>query len=164
MYLFRRRQKYSLQFPSQEGNLLYCNDVDSLMNVRVQDPSEWRLFIDVSKLHLKAVLLLNRNKQPFSSSSALHSCAGILLQYSPSCETHPAWRMFLAYLWRLESDHISTLFTTRLCEISLLPLWMLQPSTEMSLLNETVSTSTSIDTRAGEKISKVSIWLIENKP
>jgi hypothetical protein len=34
----------------------------------------------------------------------------------------------------------------------------------MSLLNETVSTSTSIDTRAGEKISKVSIWLIENKP
>ena len=49
-----------------EGDLVYCNDIDGLMaTLRItHDPDEWRLFIDLSKTSLKAVLLHNGNVLP----------------------------------------------------------------------------------------------------
>ncbi|UYV63640.1 hypothetical protein LAZ67_2005138 [Cordylochernes scorpioides] len=51
---------------SQENDLVYCNDVVSLMEVlgHDHDTEEWRLFVDSSKISLKAVLLHNGNKFP----------------------------------------------------------------------------------------------------
>ena len=45
---------------------MFCYDVDDLMNVLgiKHDPQEWRLFIDSSKLSLKAALLHNGNQHP----------------------------------------------------------------------------------------------------
>ena len=45
---------------------MFCYDVDDLMNALgiKHDPQEWRLFIDSSKLSLKAVLLHNGNQHP----------------------------------------------------------------------------------------------------
>jgi len=47
-------------FFSMIGNLVYCNDINNLMEElgRKHEPHEWRLFIDASKASLKAVLLL----------------------------------------------------------------------------------------------------------
>ncbi|UYV66834.1 hypothetical protein LAZ67_4003034 [Cordylochernes scorpioides] len=51
---------------SQENDLVYCNDVVSLMEAlgHDHDTEEWRLFIDSSKISMKAVLLHNGNKFP----------------------------------------------------------------------------------------------------
>jgi len=45
---------------------VFCYDVDGLMNALgiKHDPEEWRLFIDSSKLSLKAVFLHNANQHP----------------------------------------------------------------------------------------------------
>jgi len=45
---------------------VFCYDVDGLMNAlgNKHDQQEWRLFIDSSKLSLKAVLLHNGNQHP----------------------------------------------------------------------------------------------------
>ena len=45
---------------------MFCYDVGDLMNSLgiKYDPQEWRLFIDSSKLSLKAVLLHNGNQHP----------------------------------------------------------------------------------------------------
>ncbi|GBN67158.1 hypothetical protein AVEN_210986-1 [Araneus ventricosus] len=50
----------------QDGDVILCNDVDSLFKaLELQhNPEEWRLFIDSSKVSLKAVLLHNGNKHP----------------------------------------------------------------------------------------------------
>ncbi|GBM59800.1 hypothetical protein AVEN_14382-1 [Araneus ventricosus] len=52
----------------QDGDVIFCNDVDSdsLFKALGQqhNPQEWRLFIDPSKVSLKAVLLHNGNKHP----------------------------------------------------------------------------------------------------
>jgi hypothetical protein len=58
---FRSRQKRLAQFFKKEGNLVACNDGDGLMaaqNINYK-PEEWRLFIDLSKSSLKAVVLHN---------------------------------------------------------------------------------------------------------
>ena len=49
-----------------EDDLVFCYDVDGLMSALgiKHDPQEWRLFIDSSKLCLKAVLLHNGNQHP----------------------------------------------------------------------------------------------------
>jgi hypothetical protein len=49
-----------------DGDLVYCNDVCVLIEeLWVQRTSDqWRLFIDSSKLSLKAVLLCNGNNLP----------------------------------------------------------------------------------------------------
>ena len=49
-----------------DGDLVYCNDIDGLMATLgiTHDPDEWRLFIDLSKTSLKAVLLHNGNVLP----------------------------------------------------------------------------------------------------
>ena len=53
-------------FLQKEDDLMFCYEVGCLMNALgiKHDPQEWRLFIDSSKLSLKAVLLLNGNQHP----------------------------------------------------------------------------------------------------
>jgi len=53
-------------FFGKEDDLVFCYDVDSLMTALgiKHDPQEWRIFIDSSKLSLKAVLLNNGNPHP----------------------------------------------------------------------------------------------------
>ncbi|UYV78509.1 hypothetical protein LAZ67_16001816 [Cordylochernes scorpioides] len=55
-----------LELLSQENDLVYCNDVVSLMETlgHEHNTEEWRLFIDSSKVSLNAVLLHNGNKFP----------------------------------------------------------------------------------------------------
>ncbi|GBM88059.1 hypothetical protein AVEN_14997-1 [Araneus ventricosus] len=64
---FRKRQQDFQDFFSRDGDVIFCNDVDSLFKaLRLQHkPQEWRLFIDSSKVSLKAVLLHNGNKHPW---------------------------------------------------------------------------------------------------
>jgi len=49
-----------------KGGLVYCTDVDGIMQELgyYHRSQEWRLFIDSSKLSLKAVLLYNVNMLP----------------------------------------------------------------------------------------------------
>jgi hypothetical protein len=56
----------NLSFYSQEKYLVFCADVCSVLEVlgREHDNTEWRLFIDSSKVSLKAVLLHNGIKFP----------------------------------------------------------------------------------------------------
>ncbi|GBM73724.1 hypothetical protein AVEN_251167-1 [Araneus ventricosus] len=59
----------------QDGDIIFCNDVDSLFKALglQHNPQEWRLFIDSSKVSLKAVLLHNGNKHPsISVGYAVH--------------------------------------------------------------------------------------------
>jgi hypothetical protein len=58
---FRRHHQQLMPFLRKKDDLAFCYDVDGLMNaLRIKhDPQEWRLFIDSSKLSLKAVLLRN---------------------------------------------------------------------------------------------------------
>ena len=65
--------KNFIPFFSQEGELVYCNDVLGLVksfNIAYK-ADEWRLFIDSSKRSLKAVLLHNGNK--YASLPVAHS-------------------------------------------------------------------------------------------
>jgi hypothetical protein len=63
---FRSRHQLLVSFFRKEDDLVFCYDVDGLMNaLRIKhDPHEWRLFIDSLKLSLKAVLLQNENQHP----------------------------------------------------------------------------------------------------
>lgn len=63
---FRDRQCDFERFFLQYENLVYCNDVESLLESfgLTHHPDEWRLFIDSSKRSLKAVLLHVGNKYP----------------------------------------------------------------------------------------------------
>ena len=62
-FVFRSRQTDLTQFFAQDENLCFCTDVDGLLTALgyEHDPQEWRLFIDLSLLSLKAVLLHNGN-------------------------------------------------------------------------------------------------------
>jgi len=62
---FRTYQQL-VPFFRKEDDLVFCYDVDGLMNALgiKHDPQEWRLFIDSSKLSLKAVLLHNGKQHP----------------------------------------------------------------------------------------------------
>jgi hypothetical protein len=63
---FRNRHEKFSPFYKKEGNFCFCSDVIGLMNEFGchYDPEEWRLFIDASKVSLKAVLLFNNNSKP----------------------------------------------------------------------------------------------------
>jgi len=64
--LYRYRQKYLEDFFIMEGILVACKDVDVLFKALNMSncSDEWRLFIDSSKVSLKAVLLHNGNVLP----------------------------------------------------------------------------------------------------
>ena len=63
---FRKRTAHLTHLFSMNGDLCYCNDISSLFDSFgiVFDSQEWRLFIDASKLSIKAVLLHNGNTFP----------------------------------------------------------------------------------------------------
>ncbi|GBP14416.1 hypothetical protein EVAR_92401_1 [Eumeta japonica] len=63
---FRTRQKELIQYFEMVESLVFCKDISGLMGVLniTYKQNEWRLFIDSSKLSLKAVLLHNRNILP----------------------------------------------------------------------------------------------------
>jgi len=63
---FRSRHQQLALFCRKEDDLVFCYDVDGLMNAFgiKHDPHGWRLFIGSSKLSLKAVLLHNGNQHP----------------------------------------------------------------------------------------------------
>jgi len=65
--LYRYRQKILEEFFIVEGILVACKDVDGLFKALNMNhcSDEWRLFIDSSKVSLKAVLLYNGNVLPF---------------------------------------------------------------------------------------------------
>ena len=62
--LYRNREKHFEPYFSEDGELVYCSDINGLMfTFKVQHITEnWRLFIDSSKRSIKAVLLHNGNK------------------------------------------------------------------------------------------------------
>lgn len=63
---YRNRHAEFENFFSMEDGVVFCNDVCSVMKTlgHEYDTNDWRLFIDSSKLSLKAVLLHNGNKFP----------------------------------------------------------------------------------------------------
>ena len=63
---YRKRHQELEPFFRKEGDLVFCSDIEGLMNaLKIKhDPQEWRLFVDSSKLSLKAVLLHNGNSLP----------------------------------------------------------------------------------------------------
>ena len=62
--LFRSRHQQLAPFFRKEDDLLFCCDVDGLMNALgiKHNAQEWQLFIDSLKLSLKAVMLHNGNQ------------------------------------------------------------------------------------------------------
>jgi hypothetical protein len=65
-YDHRQRQHEFQHMFSLQDDLVYCNDVASLLDALGQhhNPGEWKSFIDSSKLYLKAVHLHNGNEKP----------------------------------------------------------------------------------------------------
>lgn len=63
---YRKRHISLVTFYSKENSLVFCNNIDGLMSAlgHNHQPEQWRLFIDGSKLSLKAVLLHNGNILP----------------------------------------------------------------------------------------------------
>jgi hypothetical protein len=66
MFFFHNCQDEFKCFFSLENDPVFCNDICSVMEALGHQHSipEWRLFIDSSKVSLKAVLLHNGNKYP----------------------------------------------------------------------------------------------------
>ena len=64
---FSNRQNEFKEFFSQENDLVFGNDVCSVIEAlrHQHDPSEWHFFTDSSKVSVNAVLLRNGNKFPF---------------------------------------------------------------------------------------------------
>ena len=65
--LYRTRERSFLNFFTQEENLVYCNNIEGLINQfqsNLYCSKDWRLFIDSSSQSLKAVLLHSTNKYP----------------------------------------------------------------------------------------------------
>jgi hypothetical protein len=60
---FRRRQSDFEKFFLSSKDVVYCNDADGLFGAlsHVYNPEKWWLFIDSSKVSLKAVFLHNGN-------------------------------------------------------------------------------------------------------
>jgi len=63
---YHRHHEQFNDFFSQEGGVLFCNDVYSVMEVpgHEYNPDQWRLFTDLSKVSFKVVLLHNENRFP----------------------------------------------------------------------------------------------------
>ena len=68
---FRKRQSQFSSYFSKDDNLVYCMDAQGLLKELPSEPNHWRLFIDSSKISLKAVLLHNGNRHP--SVSLVHA-------------------------------------------------------------------------------------------
>ena len=66
MCFYRGHHEQFKDFFSQDGGVVFCNDVCSVMEVlgHEYNPVQWRLFIDSSEVSLKVVLLYNGNRFP----------------------------------------------------------------------------------------------------
>lgn len=64
--VYRDRHEELVKFFDQDGSLCFCKDINGLFDALgcEYDSQDWRLFIDSSKLSLKAVLLHNSNVYP----------------------------------------------------------------------------------------------------
>jgi len=64
--VYRKRYEDLVHFFKKERGLVACSDIDGLMQTLSinHNPLDWRLFIDSSKLSLKALLLHNGNTLP----------------------------------------------------------------------------------------------------
>ena len=64
--VYRKRQEDLVQLFKMVRGLVACTDIDGLMQTLSfnHNPLDWRLFIDSSKLSLKAFLLHNGNTLP----------------------------------------------------------------------------------------------------
>ena len=62
--VYRKRHKDLVQFFKMERGLVAYTDIDGLMQTLNHNPLDWRLFIDSSKLSLKAVLFHSGNTLP----------------------------------------------------------------------------------------------------
>ena len=64
--VYHKRHEDLVHFFKMERGLVACTDIDALMQTLYinHNPLDWRLFIDSSKLSLKAVLLHNGNTLP----------------------------------------------------------------------------------------------------
>ncbi|GFW51247.1 uncharacterized protein TNCV_3595291 [Trichonephila clavipes] len=76
---YRFREKEFVPFFTQEGDLVFCNNVPAILQMFkiIYKPEEWRPFIDSSKRSLKAVLLHNSNRYaslPVGHSVHLKEC------------------------------------------------------------------------------------------
>ena len=73
MSFYRGRHEELKDFFSQEDGVLFCNDVCSVMEVpgHEYNPEQWHLFIDLSKVSLKAVLFHNGNR--FATGPLAHA-------------------------------------------------------------------------------------------
>ncbi|GFW18158.1 uncharacterized protein TNCV_4006981 [Trichonephila clavipes] len=76
---YRFREKEFVSFFTQEGDLVFCNNVPAILKMFkiMYKPEEWRLFIDSSKRSLKSVLLHNGNRYasvPVGHSVHLKEC------------------------------------------------------------------------------------------
>ena len=119
-----------------ERSLVACTDIDGLMQTLSinHNSLDWRLFIDSSKLSLKAFLLHNGNTLP--SITVGHS---VLNKESYEnmkilMETVNYDKFKMANLWWPKTDCLTTWTTTRIHKILLLHLWMGQQSSVSSLL------------------------------
>ncbi|GFW24301.1 uncharacterized protein TNCV_605501 [Trichonephila clavipes] len=84
---YRFREKEFVPFFTQEGDLVFCNNVPAILEMFkiIYEPEEWRLFINSSKRSLKAVLLHNGNRYasvPVGHSVHLKECYENLRVYS----------------------------------------------------------------------------------
>ena len=64
--VYRKRDERLVHFFNMERGLVVCTDIDGLMqtlNIN-HNPLDWRLFIDLSKLSLKSLLLHNGGTLP----------------------------------------------------------------------------------------------------
>lgn len=63
---YRDRHSHFATFYNKDNDICYCTDISALMTELDNEyvPDEWRLFIDSSKVSLKAVLLHNGNTKP----------------------------------------------------------------------------------------------------
>ena len=64
--VYRKRHEDLIQFFKMERGLITSTGIDGLMQILSinHNPLDWRIFIDSSKLSLKAVLLHNGNTLP----------------------------------------------------------------------------------------------------
>ena len=74
--VYRKRHKVLVHFFNMERGLVVCTDIEGLMqkiNIN-HNPLDWRLFIDKSKLSLKAVLLQNgKNLSSIPVGHSIHN-------------------------------------------------------------------------------------------
>jgi len=64
--VYRKRHEDLVHFFKMERGPVACTDIDGLMQTLIinHNPPDWRLFIDSSKMSLKALLLHNGNTLP----------------------------------------------------------------------------------------------------